>query len=53
MATYGYGVNGESRVHEDTVSDTATYTSDLFPVKIHCASQTLFVVLLGNWSEPT
>ena len=31
-ATFDYGVNGESRAHEDTVSDTAPYTSDLFPV---------------------
>ena len=31
-ATSDYGVNGESRAHEDTVSDTASYTSDLFPV---------------------
>ena len=31
-ATSDYGVNGESRAHEDTVSDTAPYTSDLFPV---------------------
>ena len=29
-ATFDYGVNGESRTHEDTVSDTAPYTSDLF-----------------------
>ena len=33
-ATFDYGVNGESRVHEDTVSDTAPYTSDLFPVRM-------------------
>ena len=31
-ATSDYGVNGESCAHEDTVSDTAPYTSDLFPV---------------------
>ena len=30
-ATFDYGVNGESRAHEDTVSDTAPYTSNLFP----------------------
>ena len=35
-ATFDYEVNGESRAHEDTVSDTAPYTSDLFPV-LGCA----------------
>ena len=32
---FRYGVNGESRAHEDTISDTAPYTSDLFPVLLH------------------
>ena len=32
-ATSDYGINGDSRAHEDTVSDTAPYTSDLFPVR--------------------
>ena len=36
-ATFDYRVNGESRAHEDTVSDTAPYTSDLFPVSYSAA----------------
>ena len=50
-ATFDYGVNGESRAHEDTVSDTAPYTSDLFPVELFrsvCACA-IYGLLVGAW----